>query len=69
MYYAIHDLQTGCLLETGKNATSKEEIKSDYLTLIAYDVEEEDEEAYKNMPLEELLNIGEFELLESEELF
>jgi|GEM_PF-6889496 len=68
-YYAVWDLQTNEYVSQGYNLTDKDEVKEDMYDYIEYDTEDEDREAIKTMPLEELLEIWQFRLDESDKPF
>lgn len=67
-YYAINDLQTGGLLATGRNETSKEVVHQALLSYISSDLDEVEEQA-DPMSLDYILEAWEFELLEQDKPF
>ena len=61
-YMAIYDKDTGEYINTGYNSTSRRQLKKEYLTLIHYDIAEEDRELFDKSTIGELLEMGNFEL-------
>ena len=69
MYYAVYDKQTGDYLESGLNRQDKQDVKEDIISLFYYDISQDDRAIYSALPLEEILDMAELRLDESEVKF
>lgn len=63
IYFHLFCCQNGDVMETGKNTETLEELKDELLSYISVDVEEEDEETLKNMSVEEIATMWEFDVI------
>ena len=68
MYYALADKQlNGQLLATGRNDTSLSELKIDFLSYLSGDHDEEELKELDKLPIEELTDLFDFEILKQYE--
>ena len=68
-FFALWDKQTGRYLQTGINSMTKDELKEAYLDYIAIDTDAEDLKMMQKFSMDELANLHEFALEDSNEPF
>ena len=70
MYYQLYCNQNNEYMNTGRNSTSKEEVKEALLSYLSADHDDEQLENYrKNVSPDELAGYYEFEIHETKEMF
>jgi len=70
MYYALWDLQVHRYMGTGLNTQSLDELKECFLGYISVDFDDDEtEEHYSKIPMEELAEMWEFEIQKQETPF
>lgn len=65
MYYRLLDLQVPRYMATGYNDENKEELKESLISYLSADMDEDEEKELRNMTVEEIANIYDFEIEEN----